>query len=59
MLKVQNIVRHKYADAVAALDTRFHGRKVLSGCVMVRGDNLQDAEVITVATGIILFCRVR
>ena len=45
------MVVNKYTDAVEMVNTRFRGRKVVAGCVMIRGDDLNTAETIAVAAG--------
>ncbi|XP_067950012.1 A-to-I RNA editing regulator adr-1-like isoform X2 [Watersipora subatra] len=48
---VQNMIRDKFREVISSVDARFNSRKVLAGCVMVRGDDLKSAQVITLATG--------
>jgi len=49
--KVHSMVVSKYTDAVDTVNSRFRGRKVLAGCVMIRGNDMSTAETIAVAAG--------
>lgn len=52
--QVHSMVVSKYTDAVDTVNSRFRGRKVLAGCVMIRGNDMSTAETIAVAAGKIL-----
>lgn len=50
-LQVLTMISDQYTALVPHLTSKYSGRKVLAGCVMTTGDDLESAELITVAAG--------
>lgn len=46
------MVANTYAEVIRSIPPKFRGRKVLAGCVMVRGNDLGSSETIAIAAGV-------